>query len=309
MSQPHDSALVLRFGTVTSTLDVLAQRLDENPDLAPWTTVTAIHQVRGRGRSGRTWVDQDGSALLAATLVQVKDDVLSWTTLVAGLAVARSLGSHGVDADLKWPNDVLVNGRKVCGILCEHLGTTCPAEDPHNPITSVEESPCSHLVAVGVGLNVRHVPAEAGALAGALDVPTTWSDDTRLRESILAAYLHELRELLDRGHPGAWREEYTRRLVGIGQPTTVHSPDASLRHVIPVGVDGDGALVVDEGGTRTLVTVGDVDLPTHPGPLSDPAGNPDPSHPASADDTAPAALDGSGAPTPAPADSQEGAHR
>ena len=111
------------------------------------TLVTAGRQSAGRGRQGRTWVDQPGRALLLSLVVRRLDPLLS---LRAGLAVADVAGDA---ARVKWPNDVWLDDRKVAGVL-------------------VEGRPQEHWAVIGIGLNVAvdvdALPPELHAVAGSL---------------------------------------------------------------------------------------------------------------------------------------------
>src|SRR4051794_39287165 len=106
------------------------------------TLVTASEQTAGRGRQGRTWVTPPGTAIAASVILRTFDDLLP---LRAGLAVADLAGP---DARVKWPNDVLLGGRKVAGILVE-------ARAPEWAV-------------VGIGINVLGVPPEVADLATSL---------------------------------------------------------------------------------------------------------------------------------------------
>src|SRR3989442_1713981 len=88
---------------------------------ADGAVVIADHQTSGRGREGRTWHDAPGHGLALSVLLQTGCDRTAFATapLVAGLALARALDAHGVDAELKWPNDLLLGDRKLAGVLCE----------------------------------------------------------------------------------------------------------------------------------------------------------------------------------------------
>src|SRR5437764_5357277 len=77
--------------------------------------VVADHQTAGRGRQGRSWLDVPGAMLMFSALLRdVAPDKASLVSLASGVAVAHAIGP---DARLKWPNDVRISGRKVCGIL------------------------------------------------------------------------------------------------------------------------------------------------------------------------------------------------
>lgn len=244
MSHTHSTPVITRLGTVDSTLTVLAAQAEQDTDLPGLYTVVATHQSAGRGRSGRTWVNTDGDALLLATLVRLPDNHLSWVTPLAGVALALALEDAGFSPHLKWPNDVLLGTSKVAGILCEHL----------------RHDEGVHQVAVGVGVNICDVPAEAGPAATTLGARTEEADE--LREQILGGFLAHLGTLIDEGEPATWRAAYSQRLIGTDTPTTVHLPGGALLTITPIGVDEDGALLArtEDGLTRTI-TVGDVDLP------------------------------------------------
>src|SRR4051795_12491243 len=124
------------------------------------TLVTAAEQTAGRGRQGRSWVTPPGTAIAASVVLREFDDLLP---LRAGLAVADLAGDSAL---VKWPNDVLLDGRKVAGILVE-------ARAPDWAV-------------VGIGVNVTGVPAEVADIATSLE-----------REDVEGA-LDELLAALDR---------------------------------------------------------------------------------------------------------------
>ena len=122
---------VIRVGAVPSTQDVARQ-------LPVGTVVVAEHQTAGRGRLDRRWEAPPGCALLASWVMPVHD----LAPFAAGLAAA---GACGDAVRLKWPNDLLLDGRKLGGILVERTGRKC---------------------VVGTGINLRWAPPGAALLAG-----------------------------------------------------------------------------------------------------------------------------------------------
>ena len=143
------------FSTNDVAWEAIAQGLPDG------TTVVADAQPQGRGRSGRRWHLAPGRGLaLSIVLVQGCDRRQSGTLpLVAGLALARGLEALGVRAQLKWPNDLLLDGRKLSGILCESRRLL-----PGAPDGAPEDA-----AVIGVGVNVREMaddfPAELRARA------------------------------------------------------------------------------------------------------------------------------------------------
>ena len=164
----------------TSTQDTLA-----GSDHPHGSVAVAEHQTAGRGRSGRSWEDAPSAALLFSLLLRLPVEAPPpQLSLVAGLAVATAIENEtGLRSAVKWPNDVLVDGRKVAGILLE-------ASSP--------------LVVCGIGINVNqdtgNLPRETRLPATSLRVA---ADRTFDRGVVLAAALDELERDTTPGSPTA----------------------------------------------------------------------------------------------------------
>jgi BirA family transcriptional regulator, biotin operon repressor / biotin---[acetyl-CoA-carboxylase] ligase len=203
--------------------------------------VSAEHQHAGRGRVGRTWEAPAGSGLLASVLLRPRDlpparlHLLTAATGCAAVAAVRRVA--GVEADLKWPNDLLIGERKLAGILAEALGVTVEG--------TVD------AVVVGIGLNVSAAPAGAASLDEEAGRPIGRAD-------LLVALLEELE-----GRYGRWDEvaaEYRAGCATVGRRVRVERPGGSFVTGVAVRVDGDGRLVVAAGdtGAEEAFSVGDV---------------------------------------------------
>ena len=192
------------------------------------TMVTAAFQSAGRGRQGRTWSAPPGSALLLSIVLRDPPPLLP---LAAALPVAEVAGPA---AQVKWPNDVLVDGRKVAGILCEGR-------------------PEDRWAVVGVGLNVAvrvdDLPAELRETAGTLGLTPADLEPTleRLLSGLERSLAMDEPTLLDayrardalRGHEVRW----------------------STGHGRAAGIDGEGRLIVElPGGGQTALGAGEVHL-------------------------------------------------
>lgn len=260
MTHTHLPPQVYRLQEVDSTLDALKRHVSSIPDTAALTTFIADQQTHGRGRSGRQWNTLPGQSLLMATLVTLRSEYLGWVTALAGMAAFDALNAHADGLCLKWPNDVLHEGRKIAGILCEHIDTNDGV----------------HRVAVGIGVNLGDIPEEAGDRATSLPLAAT-SDATPsarddIRESILAGILANMHTFMDEAAastPGVtiarWREDYEAALGHLGAPTTVRLPDGSSVTGRAVGISADAALVlVTPEGHQRVIRVGDVELPDNP---------------------------------------------
>jgi BirA family biotin operon repressor/biotin-[acetyl-CoA-carboxylase] ligase len=192
------------------------------------TLVTAARQSAGRGRQGRTWADQPGRALLCSVIVRELDPLLS---LRAGLAVADVAGPA---ARVKWPNDVLLAGRKVAGIL-------------------VEGRPQEGWAVVGIGLNVAVDPAE---LPDELrEVAGTLGREPTDLEPTLAELLRTLETRLAQA-PSAIVAALRDRDALLGRPVRWAGGEGT-----GAGIDDTGALlVVTSGGERLKLDAGEVHL-------------------------------------------------
>lgn len=204
-----------------------------------WTVITDL-QLEGRGRHGRAWIAPSETALLFSAILQPPVDVLPLLPLLAALSVAGGIeAATGVVAELKWPNDVLVNDLKLAGILLEHPGGAA--------------------VILGVGVNVNqlsaHLPAGATSLRALTGRPLA-------REPLLAAILNDLASAYDRADregvdwivPG-WRS----RSSMLGKPVSFERDGATIRGVAE-DLGNDGALLVRLGdGTRVNVIAGEVE--------------------------------------------------
>jgi BirA family biotin operon repressor/biotin-[acetyl-CoA-carboxylase] ligase len=223
---------------VASTNDALKSRARGG---APeWTVLCATAQTGGRGREGRPWVSPAGGLYLSV-LLRPGFEAFGLLPLAAGVAVAEMAGELGVETELKWPNDALVGGRKVAGVLAESSSGA----------TGVE------WVVVGVGVNVAAVPLE-----GELETRATSLEleaGRRLSvEAAAAGVLARLRvwyDALER-RPAlvvdAWR---ARSAPWWGSVVEVRTREGVMQGTLR-DVDDMGALLLDldEGGRRRVLS-------------------------------------------------------
>ena len=214
----------------------------------------AEHQSAGRGRNGRAWSTPPRSQIALSVGIAARDvptTAWGWVPLLTGVAVVEAVrATSGVEANLKWPNDVLVGEGKLAGILAE-----VAAPDP--------------VIVVGLGLNVTLTAEEAPdpRATSLLMLGSTMLD----RSALLGAVLAELTVRIDRwrsaGGPDATLvADYRRRSVTLG--TRVRALLPGDREIIGVATDLDesGQLSIDTGAHTVTVSAGDI---THLRPAGD----------------------------------------
>ena len=208
------------------------------------TVVTARHQRAGRGRRGHDWWDAPGQSLLASVLLRPPGPVTTapQLSLVGGLAVADALVAvASVPARIRWPNDLLVDGRKVCGILAEASSDSVGAGAGR-----------LHHVILGIGVNLAQTafPEALADRATSLRLVTGRAPEAA---AVLAAVLEQLARHYDVWRAGgfaALRAAWLERSTLPGQ--TVRLPDGSDG----VGVDvGDDGILVARAGDGRLVHI------------------------------------------------------
>jgi BirA family biotin operon repressor/biotin-[acetyl-CoA-carboxylase] ligase len=211
--------------------------------------VLAESQNAGRGRAGRAWVSPPDVNLYLTLILFPPLQHLRSLAYVTPLAVARAVETFTaqkgvpVRAEIKWPNDVLIGGKKVAGVLIE-----------------TEHAPERVVALVGVGINVN---LEASRIDEIADIATSLKEATGVdmpREELLAVICNEFEPLYEEALAGSREpfETWKRRLMTLGREVSVLAPDASFEGTA-VDVEEDGALVVVlADGTRRRVEAGDV---------------------------------------------------
>lgn len=222
------------FPEVSSTMDVardLARR-----GCPALTVVVADRQQHGRGRLDRQWVSGDGGLYLTVVLRPMLPPALGpHVIFCASLSLARVLNRrYAVEAAVKWPNDILVDGRKIAGILSE---------------MEAETDRISHLN-VGIGLNVNNDPAPANPAAVSLQQRL---ERKVSRKALLAAFLDDFQDRLENGSSADWVADWTRRCVTLGREVEVVTHRETLKGRA-VDVDEAGSLILQaaDGSLRTI---------------------------------------------------------
>jgi BirA family biotin operon repressor/biotin-[acetyl-CoA-carboxylase] ligase len=239
MTAPVAAPALVRLGRVESTQAVAFTLAADGA--ADRTVVVAEAQTAGRGRRGRTWHDEPGASLLASIILRPRlhPARLPMLSLAAGIAVAEALERvTGVAPRLKWPNDVMVDGRKLAGILLEsRLGPT-------------------PLVVVGVGVNLaqRSFPPALAERATSVRIATgrAIEPDALLGPLLEAVDVWRARLETEGGAP--IRERWRVLADTLGRRVSIDGVSG-----VAVDVDEDGALIVLDGDERRRVVAGEVE--------------------------------------------------
>lgn len=222
-----------------------ARRRAEAGDAGPvW--ITAAVQTAGRGRRGRSWSTGEGN--LAATLLMTtaapaaEAAQISFLAAIAAAELADTCLGHGA-ARLKWPNDVLVHGRKAVGILVE----SGPRPDG------------LLWLAVGIGINLAHAPTDverpATSFAEHMAAPPPKPLDAL---EILAGRFEAWRKVWEAEGFAPLAEAWTQRAYGLGEACEARLPNRTLKG-LALGLDLDGALRLRlDDGRVERITAGDV---------------------------------------------------
>lgn len=210
-----------------------------------FSVVIAVEQTRGRGREGRRWLSPPGSGLWMTVVLARRPSGHSAVPLLVGIAAARAIEDVCPDlrAEIEWPNDLVVAGRKVGGILCE----------------SWDDGAGSRGMAIGTGINISQrvadFPPELRDRAASLRAMGATSVAT---PALAGALLVRLRELLvPEAAPleGALHRELTRRDALMGRNVVLGSGETGTAR----GISSAGALLFEEpGGARREIRSGSV---------------------------------------------------
>ena len=233
---------IIHYFRTESTNSVALQLDAENGPHG--TVVIAEEQTAGRGRLGRNWYSERSSGIYVSILLRppLSPAAAPILTLLAGVAAQHAVRSAtSLSADIRWPNDLLVNGKKVCGILTEMKA----------------EVDRLHLVVIGIGINVNNsrMPEELAEIATSLALE---GGRQYSRLHILAELLRDVERyyhmLLKEGHEAIVREWSAVSSYAEGKRVRVKVPGSEYSGVT-TGLDASGALKIrrDDGWQELLV--------------------------------------------------------
>lgn len=234
-----DVVKIITLESVDSTNSELIRMCAQGP-VPAWTVVTAFHQSAGRGRQGRDWQSDPDAGLWVSVLLELADcPHPQWLPLLAGLSLCNATQKHmESEVWLKWPNDVMVGGRKLAGILTEALPATT-----------------GYIVGMGLNFESDVYPGAVG-LRELIPVGATLD-----RDALLAEIIESLRTLIggwqqDDWNPERIREQYVLKCLSVGAKLQITEPGSPVWSGTGMSIDRSGHLVVREHDTlidRTVV--------------------------------------------------------
>lgn len=235
------------FEKVDSTNITLGELADRG---APeGTCVIAFAQEKGQGRSGRSFYSPDGGNLYMSLLLRPKDaKQTEMITVIAAVAAVRAIKEvFSIDTGIKWVNDIVLDGRKVCGIVAQ----------AHNFGTD------DLYVILGIGINIYEatdIPEDIASVYGSLfakkcDIPL---DEAHLGAERLSQTV--ITEFSSYYENGAWSEaidEYRKHCIVIGKKVLYMSGDRR-QSAVAAGIDDDGGIILEEDGIMRTYRDGEI---------------------------------------------------
>ncbi len=246
----------IRYLEEVDSTNAAAKRIAETSNGMDWhgIAIVAGKQTAGRGRRGRTWSSPQGTGLFFSILLKPEIDPnnASMLTLVMGMATVKGIAEiTGLHPRIKWPNDVVLNGKKIVGILTE---------------MSAQIDYVNHIV-VGTGINVSQTrfPEEIADTATSLklELQEAGRDMSVSRAQLLGAvlmnfeYYYEI--YLKTQDMSGLMEEYGAMLANCGKSVRVLDPLGEYEGTA-LGINDRGELLVDRGGEISRVSSGEVSV-------------------------------------------------
>lgn len=237
-----DGSMPWQITVVAATGSTNADLARQAGQLEPGSVLVANHQESGRGRFERSWQDVPGTAVATSVLLAPKRDGWGWLSMLVGMAIhagISELAPASGRVSLKWPNDVLIDGRKVCGILCERRG---------------DWAICGWGINVSMDESELPVPSATSLLLAGL--PTD-------KDRLLAGVLNQLGRLFTDWNSGSdLSGKYAQLCDSIGRDVRIlldaNEPAGNFFEGRAVGIDDDGCLIVAGPNTRRSFAAGDV---------------------------------------------------
>lgn len=227
--------------SLPSTNTALRQRIAAGEAVRPGAVLAAHHQTAGRGRQERVWQSGAGGNLTFSCLGPPASPArIVSLPMAAALAVTDLLAQYGIGAATKWPNDVLVGGKKICGLLAE---------------TAADANGTDVGLVIGIGLNVNMRAADAAAIerpATSMHILTGRTYKvTSILDALLPLLAHRLRQWRADGF-NALRSDWEARAMWRNRTVALHTAAGPVTGVLRGYGDSGSMLLEVDGDTRTI---------------------------------------------------------
>lgn len=237
------------YPTVSSTNDLAMDwAIQGAPDGA---LVIADEQTAGRGRNDRHWVTRAGDALAVSLVLKPSADEVGFVTrftALAALGLIRALAELGLQAEIKWPNDVLLMGKKVAGVLVEAAWQ--------------EDQLMGMVVGIGVNVSPGAVPHHANLRYPATSVEDTLGKPVD-RWGLLGGVIRHVKVIRPHLAGDGFIQEWNAHLALRGQWVSFTQQGQGSAQVKIIGISKDGCLILEnENGTQIETAQGEIGMPT-----------------------------------------------
>ena len=237
----------VHFARETDSTNLWIKRLAKE-GASEGTLALAEFQSAGRGRLGRSWEVPEGTSVMMSILLRPKFEpqYAPTLTLVMGMAVAKAVKSLGFDVSIKWPNDVVVSHKKICGILTE---------------MGVRDGKIDYaVIGVGINVNIREFPEEMADKATSLYLESGREfDRSQLPGLVMEAFEEYYEKFAATCDLSGLKEEYESILANYNQPVRVLAKEPY--EGVARGITDGGELLVEKtDGTIATVSAGEVSV-------------------------------------------------
>ena len=237
----------VHFARETDSTNLWIKRLAKE-GASEGTLALAEFQSAGRGRLGRSWEVPEGTSVMMSILLRPKFEpqYAPTLTLVMGMAVAKAVKSLGFDVSIKWPNDVVVSHKKICGILTE---------------MGVRDSKIDYaVIGVGINVNIKEFPEEMADKATSLYLESGKEfDRSQIPGLVMEAFEEYYEKFAATCDLSGLKEEYESILANYNQPVRVLAKEPY--EGVARGITDGGELLVEKtDGTIVAVSAGEVSV-------------------------------------------------
>ena len=237
----------VHFARETDSTNLWIKRLAKE-GASEGTLALAEFQSAGRGRLGRSWEVPEGTSVMMSILLRPKFEpqYAPTLTLVMGMAVAKAVKSLGFDVSIKWPNDVVVSHKKICGILTE---------------MGVRDGKIDYaVIGVGINVNIKEFPEEMADKATSLYLESGKEfDRSQIPGLVMEAFEKYYEKFAATCDLSGLKEEYESILANYNQPVRVLAKEPY--EGVARGITDGGELLVEKtDGTIATVSAGEVSV-------------------------------------------------